>query len=69
MSVKNFEVQLVERKDIEFNGKLYHDKAIRTKYKGELKPFAQRLVDALLSGLAVYKTTKGKHTYTYKLRK
>lgn len=56
-------------KVIEYNGKLYHDKAIRTKYKGQLKPFAQRLVDALLNGLAVYKTTKGKHTYIYKLRK
>lgn len=56
-------------KVIEYNGKLYHDKAIRTKYKGQLKPFAQRLADALLNGLAVYKTTKGKHTYIYKLRK
>lgn len=32
------------------NGKKYHDKAIRTKYKGELKPFAKRLKDALESG-------------------
>ncbi len=54
--------------------KLYHydhilDKAIRTKYKGKLKPFAQRLKDALDSGDAYYKQTAGKHTYTYKLRK
>lgn len=51
------------------NGKQYHDKAIRTKYKGKLKPFAQRLKDALDSGDAYYKQTARKHTYTYKLRK
>lgn len=49
-------------------GKRYHDKAIRTMYKGRLKPFAQRLRDALGSGLACYKDTKGKHCYTYRLR-
>ena len=25
------------------DGKTYHDKAIRTQYKGKLKPFAERL--------------------------
>jgi len=52
---------------IVFNGKRYHDKSIRTKYKGNLKPFAQRLKDALDSGDAYYKTTKGKVTYIYNL--
>lgn len=56
-------------KVIMHNGKQYHDKAIRTKYKGELKPFAKRLVDALASGEAYYKETVGKHTYVYNLRK
>lgn len=56
-------------KVIFYNGKKYHDKAIRTKYKGELKPFARRLKDALESGEAFYKTTAGKCTYVYKLRK
>lgn len=51
-----------------FNNKLYHDKAIRTKYKGELKPFAKRLKEALDSGEAFYKKTKGKHTYIYNIR-
>lgn len=51
------------------NGKQYHDKAIRTKYKGNLKPFAQRLKDALDCGEAYYKETVGKHTYVYNLRK
>jgi hypothetical protein len=49
-------------------GKRYHDKAIRTKYKGELKPFAQRLKTALENGEAYYKQTAGKYTYVYELR-
>ena len=55
-------------KVILFEGKQYHDKAIRTKYKGELKPFAQKLVAALSTGTAHYKQTAGKYTYTYKIR-
>ena len=54
-------------KVIMYNGKKYHDKAIRTKYKGELKPFAVRLRDALESGDAFYKRTEGKFIYEYKL--
>ena len=50
------------------NGRHYHDKSIRTKYKGKLKPFAQRLLDALNAGEAFYKQTAGKHTYLYTLR-
>lgn len=49
------------------NGKSFHDKSIRTKYKDGLKPFAQRLVNALESGEAYYKTTKGKFCYIYNL--
>lgn len=49
-------------------GKRYHDKAIRTKHKGVLKPFAQRLVDQLDSGDAFYKNTQGKYIYVYKLK-
>lgn len=50
------------------DGKSYHDKAIRTKYKGELKPFAKRLIEALDNGTAIYKQTAGKYCYVYKLR-
>lgn len=53
---------------IMYNGKRYHDKAIRTKHNGKLKPFAQRLVDALDRGEAYYVNTLGKHSYIYKLR-
>ena len=56
-------------KVIYWDGKRYHDKTIRTKYKGELKPFAKRVKDALESGEAYYKKTAGKYTYVYDLRK
>lgn len=52
-----------------WNGKKYHDKAIRTKYKGELKPFAQRLKDALESGEAYYEKQEPKYIYVKTLRK
>ena len=55
-------------KIIVYGDKKYHDKAIRTKYKGKLKPFAQRLKDALERKEAYYKDTAGKHCYTYRLR-
>jgi hypothetical protein len=55
-------------KVILFNGRRYHDKAIRTKYKGELKPFAKRLKLALEDGTAKYVDTAGKHTFVFKLR-
>ena len=51
-----------------YNGKRYHDKAIRTKYKGELKPFAKRIKTALENGQAKYIKTAGKITYTYQLK-
>lgn len=51
------------------DGKQYHDKTIRTKYKGVLKPFAQRLKDQLENGEAVYRSTLGKNIYTYQVRK
>lgn len=54
-------------KVIIYNGKRYHDKTIRTKYKGKLKPFANKIKEALESGEAVYKKTKGKFTYVYEL--
>lgn len=53
---------------IMYNGKRYHDKTIRTKYKGALKPFAKRIKEALDSGAARYINTKGKHIYIYDLR-
>lgn len=50
------------------NGKRYHDKTVRTKYKGELKPFAKRIALALETGDATYQNTAGKYCYVYTLR-
>ena len=55
-------------KVIMYNGKRYHDKTIRTKYKGELKPFAVEIKKALENGGAEYVDTLGKHIYLYQLR-
>jgi hypothetical protein len=55
-------------KVIWWNGKKYHDKAIRTKYNGKLKPFAEKLKNALLDGEAYYKKTQGKNIFVYKLK-
>jgi len=54
---------------IMYNGKRYHDKTIRTKYKGELKPFAKKIKEALANGSAEYVKTKGKHIFMYELNK
>lgn len=50
-----------------WNGKKYHDKAIRTKYKGKLKPFAEKLKQALEKGEATYKIQEPKIIYVKKL--
>lgn len=59
---------------IQYNGRTFHDKSIRTYYENKhgvkaLKPFAQELKTALETGAAYYVDTPGKHIYTYKLRK
>lgn len=48
---------------IMWNGKKYHDKTIRTKYNGKLKPFAQKVKTALENGKAFYKKTEPKNIY------
>lgn len=51
------------------DGKRYHSRAMRTKYKGELKPFAKRLCDLYFLGLLKEVSVPGKHIYLYKLKK
>lgn len=46
----------------------YHTRSIRTKYNGELKPFARRLKTALENGEAHYVMTPGKNIYGYRLK-
>tara|TARA_R110000803_G_C11851963_1_gene305992 strand:+ start:63 stop:683 length:621 start_codon:yes stop_codon:yes gene_type:complete len=54
-------------KVILWDGKQYHDRSLRCKYKGKLKPYAVKLNAAVDSGLATFKTTAGKMTYVYRL--
>jgi len=65
----NFEMigEIPGAKVILYNGKQYHDKTIRTKYKGELKPFAIKIKEALDTDDAYYKKTAGKFTYIYRI--
>lgn len=56
-------------KVIIYGDRQYHDKSIRTKYKGELKPFAKRIKIALDNGEACYKKTTGKNIYVYDVTK
>lgn len=58
---------------IEYKGKRFHDKAIRTYHirksgVKKLKPFAIRLKEALNNGTARYVETPGKHIYLYRLK-
>ena len=49
------------------DNKRYHDKTIRTKdAHGNLKPFAQKIKNALEEGTAYFHKTKGKNVYVYK---
>ena len=52
---------------IMYKGKKYHDKAIRTKHKGELKPFAKELHNALETQEAYYVKQEAKNIYVYYL--
>jgi hypothetical protein len=59
---------------IQYDGKTYHDKCIRTYHVDKhgnknIKPFAQRVKNALENGEAKYVDTPGKHIYIYRLKK
>ena|ERR1039458_8498040 len=56
-----------EGRVIMFEGKRYHDKTIRTMYKGKLKPFALKIKNAIQNGTAKYEDTGAKHIYLYEL--
>lgn len=66
----NFKLHSVSprQKKISFNGKLYHDKSLRTKNKGILKPFSVRLRSALAAGEANWVTCDVKNCYIYTLK-
>jgi hypothetical protein len=65
----DFEGETMSGKVIEYNGRKYHDKTIRTKYNGQLKPFAIEIKEALKNGSAKYVETKTKNIFTFDLEK
>lgn len=50
------------------SGRFYHSRALRTKYKGEFKPFVRRLRDLHDLGVLTQVELPGKHRYVYRLR-
>jgi hypothetical protein len=54
-------------RDVE-SGKIYHSRALRTKYKGDFKPFVKRLRQRLEDGLLKPIELKPKYCYTYRLQ-
>lgn len=54
---------------IMYQNQRFHDKTIRTLYKGKPKPFAENIIKALETGEAQYVDTKPKHIYIYELRR
>ena len=69
----NFELIGVSGNDKGFKdketGKIYHSRSLRVKYKGKLKPFAQKLVDKLEAGLLEPINLLPKYCYVYRIRK
>lgn len=65
----DFVGETIPGKVIMYQGKRYHDKTIRTKHNGKLKPFAQEIKTALEKGDAEYKDTDVKNVYLYKFKK
>jgi hypothetical protein len=50
-------------------GKTYHSRAMRTKYKGDYKPFVKRLRAKLEQGKLETKILGGKYCYVYKFNR
>lgn len=49
-------------------GKMYHSRALRTKYKGDFKPFVKKLRAKHEAGLLEVIELPGKHCYTYAIK-
>lgn len=69
----NFQYMGVSASDIGYkdteSGKVYHSRALRTKYKGEYKPFVKVL--RIKKDLGLLKEIKlaGKHCYVYSFKR
>lgn len=69
----NFKYLGVGNKDKGFldpeTGKVYHSRALRTKYKGDYKPFVKKLRKKFVNGLLTEIILKPKHCYIFPLKK
>ena len=65
----DFVGETVPGRVIMYKGRRYHDKTIRTKWNGKLKPFAKEIKTALDKGDAEYIDTDVKNIYLYKFKK
>lgn len=69
----NFEYLGLSGKDNGFKdketGKTYHSRALRTKYKGEYKPFVKALRDKLEKGILIPFAIPPKHCFVFKFSK
>lgn len=65
----NFEYKGLTQKTkvILYNGKKYHDKTLRVKHNGIIKPYAVEIKKALEEGKAEWDERKGKHIFLYNL--
>jgi len=69
----NFKYLGESQKDVGYKdkqtGKIYHSRALRTKYKGEYKPFVKKLRQKLSDKLLEKIPLMGKHCFVYELRR
>lgn len=68
----NFEYIGVSGKDNGFldneTGKIYHSRALRTKYKGDFKPFVKRLREKLNTGVLTPFAIPPKHCFIFRFK-
>jgi hypothetical protein len=68
----NFEYRGISAPDKGFldpeTGKTYHSRAMRTKYKGDYKPFVKKLRAKLEAGMLDVVNLPGKHCYVYYMK-
>ncbi len=69
----NFEYLGLSGKDYGYrdteNNKIYHSRALRTKYKGDYKPFVKRLREKLEKGILIPISIPPKHCFVFKFNK
>ncbi|MCP4050296.1 MAG: hypothetical protein GY730_06290 [bacterium] len=50
-----------------YNGKMYHDKSLRTRYKGKLKPYSKALIKARSNRMLIKETRPAKYIFVFEI--